>query len=166
METSRKGARLEAKLGFDRVRAAIADKCSTSYAVERVENERFSTMAREIRRRLLLTDEMRLILMFEDSFPSAGFVDCLDFLKRLSKQGNYIDLVSLGKLRTMLETIQKVASFFSQIKDGVYPNLKRMASSVMLFPEVRRRIDSILDRYGAVKDTASDTLYDIRKSLR
>ncbi|MCQ2136273.1 MAG: Smr/MutS family protein [Bacteroidales bacterium] len=166
METSRKGARLEAKLGFDRVRAAIADKCSTSYAVERVENEKFSTMAREIRRRLLLTDEMRLILMFEDSFPSAGFVDCLDFLKRLSKQGNYIDLISLGKLRTMLETIQKVASFFSQIKDGVYPNLKRMASSVMLFPEVRRRIDSILDRYGAVKDTASDTLYDIRKSLR
>lgn len=166
MELSKKSARLEEKLGFDRVRAAIADKCSTAYAVERVENEKFCTMTREIRRRLVVTDEMRMILMFEDSFPCAGFVDCLDFLKKLSRQGNYIDLGSLGKLRTMLETLQKVSAFFSQIKDGVYPNLKRMAASVMLFPEVRRRIDAILDRYGAVKDTASDVLYDIRKSLR
>ena len=36
----------------------------------------------------------------------------------------------------------------------------------MGFPEVQRRIDTILDRYGEVKDTASDELYSIRKSLR
>ena len=108
---------------------------------------------------------MRLIMMFEDSFPSGGFIDCIDFLKPLERTSSAIDLISLRKLRTMLDTLRKVTSFFSGIKDGVYPNLKRMAAPIMGFPEVQRRIDTILDRYGEVKDTASDELYAIRKAL-
>jgi len=158
--------RLEQKLGFDRVRQAVADKCSTEYAATRTSEERFTNNPREIRKRLQLTDEMRMILMFEENFPTGGFIDCLDFLVPLKREGVSVDLLALKKLKTMLETLRKVTSFFSSIKDGVYPNLKRMASPVMAFPEVQRRIDMILDRYGNVKDTASDTLYDIRKSLR
>ena len=158
--------RLEQKLGFDRVRQIISDRCSTAYATERTATETFSTDPAEIRRRLLLTDEMRLIMMFEDSFPSGGFIDCIDFLKPLERSSSAIDLISLRKLRTMLDTLRKVTAFFSSVKDGVYPCLKRMAAPIMGFPEVQRRIDSILDRYGEVKDTASDELYSIRKSLR
>ena len=158
--------RLEQKIGFDRIRQIISDKCSTSYAADKVFSENFSTKTSQIRKRLLLTDEMRLIMMFEDSFPSAGFIDCIDFLKPLESTSSAIDLVSLRKLRTMLDTLRKVTGFFQGVKDGVYPNLKRMSAHVMNFPEVQRKIDTIIDRYGEVKDTASDTLYEIRKSLR
>ena len=158
--------RLEQKLGFDRVRQIISDRCSTAYATERTATETFSTDPAEIRRRLVLTDEMRLIMMFEDSFPSGGFIDCIDFLKPLERSSSAIDLISLRKLRTMLDTLRKVTNFFSSVKDGVYPHLKRMAAPIMGFPEVQRRIDTILDRYGEVKDTASDELYAIRKALR
>jgi DNA mismatch repair protein MutS2 len=158
--------RLEQKLGFDRIRQIISDRCSTSYAAERTATETFSAKESQIRKRLLLTDEMRLIMMFEDGFPSGGFIDCIDFLKPLENPSSAIDLVSLRKLRTMLETLRKVTNFFESIKDGVYPNLKRMSAHVMNFPEVQRRIDTIVDRYGDVKDTASDALYEIRKSLR
>ena len=158
--------RLEQKIGFDRIRQIISDRCSTSYAVDRTATEAFSTNNAEIRRRLLLTDEMRLIMMFEDSFPSGGFIDCIDFLKPLERSASSIDLLSLRKLRTMLDTLRKVTSFFSSVKDEVYPNLKRMSAGILSFPEVHRRIDNIIDRYGEVKDTASDELYDIRKSLR
>ncbi len=158
--------RLEQKIGFDRIRQIISDRCSTSYAAERTATETFSTNPGHIRKRLLLTDEMRLIMMFEDSFPSGGFIDCIDFLKPLEMSSAAIDLLSLRKLKTMLETLRKVTSFFESVKDGVYPNLKRMSSHIMGFPEVQRRIEIILDRYGDVKDTASDELYNIRKSLR
>ena len=104
--------------------------------------------------------------MFEDGFPSGGFIDCIDFLKPLERSSSAIDLVSLRKLRTMLDTLRKVVGFFDGVKDEVYPNLKRMSSHILAFPEVQRRIDGIIDRYGDVKDTASDILYDIRKSLR
>ena len=158
--------RLEQKIGFDRIRQIISDKCSTTYAAERTAAETFSTKEAQIRKRLLLTDEMRLIMMFEDGFPSGGFIDCIDFLKPLERTSSAIDLISLRKLRTMLDTLRKVTNFFEGIKDGVYPNLKRMSSRVLNFPEVQRRIDSIVDRYGDVKDTASDALYEIRRSLR
>ena len=158
--------RIEHILGFDRIRKIISDRCSTEYAVERTAAETFSTNEKAIRRRLLLTDEMRLIVMFEESFPSNGYIDCVGFLQMLENSGANIDLTSLGKLRTMLETLRKVSMFFSNIKDGVYPNLKRMVAQIALFPEVQQRIDSILDKFGNVKDTASDGLYDIRRQLK
>lgn len=158
--------RIEAILEFDRVRKIISDRCSTEYATARTAEENFSTDAREIRQRLLLTDEMRMIVMFEESFPSNGYIDCVRFLEILSNEGSNIDLVSLGKLKTMLETLRRITLFFSNIKDGIYPNLKKMVSSIVLFPEVQQRIDTILDKFGNVKDTASDELYDIRRKLK
>lgn len=158
--------RIEAILGFDRVRKIISDRCSTEYATARTAEENFSTDAREIRQRLLLTDEMRMIVMFEESFPSNGYIDCVRFLEILSNEGSNIDFVSLGKLKTMLETLRRITLFFSNIKDGIYPNLKKMVSSIVLFPEVQQRIDTILDKFGNVKDTASDELYDIRRKLK
>ena len=153
-------------MGFDRVRKAISDRCSTEYAATIVDNEEFSTNPSEIKKRLQLTDEMRLIVMFEESFPASGYIDCTVFLKMLELSGSNIDLMSLGKLRTMLDTLRKITAFFSGIKDGIYPNLKKKMSSVTIFPEVSRRIDTILDKFANVKDTASDLLYEIRKELK
>ena len=154
-----KNKRLEEKLGFDRVRKAISDRCSTEYAATIVDNEEFSTNPSEIKKRLQLTDEMRLIVMFEESFPASGYIDCTVFLKMLELSGSNIDLMSLGKLRTMLDTLRKITAFFSGIKDGIYPNLKKKMSSVTIFPEVSRRIATILDKSGNVKDTAPYLLY-------
>ena len=158
--------RLEAKLGFDRIRAMIADRCSTDYAAQRVALEAFVWDPAAIRRRLLLTDEMRLVVMFEENFPTNGYIDCLPFLTPLLKEGSSIDLLSLGKLRTMLETIRKVTVFFRGIKDGIYPNLKRMAAPISGFPDIQKRIDGILDRYGEVKDNASPELAALRKARK
>ena len=157
-------SRLEEKLGFTRIRKAVSDRCSTDYAAARVAAEEFSTSGKEITGRLALTDEMRLILMFEDQFPTSGYIDCVDFLRMIGENGA-IDLLSLGKLRTLIDTVRKISRFFEGTKDGVYPRLKKMASSLMTFPEVQRRIDLILDRHGEVKDTASEELYAIRRDI-
>ncbi len=158
--------RLEAKLGFDKVREIIADKCRTDYAADRVAQEQFSTSPSTIRKRLALTDEMRLVLMFEDSFPTAGYIDGIPLLRPLEKQGSSIDALGLAKLKTLLDTIRRITAFFRSTKDGIYPNLKALSSPVASFPEVLRRIELILDRYGNIKDSASDELFGIRKSLR
>ena len=159
-------ARLEQKLGFDRIRKAVADRCVTEYAVNRTMEETFTADAKAIRERLALTDEMRLILMFEESFPTNGYIDCIGFLKLLERPASYINLVSLRKLRTMLETARKIVNFFSSIRDGIYPGLKKMAEPVMCFPEVQRQTDLILDKFGEVRDSASPELAAIRKSLK
>ena len=159
-------ARLESKLGFDKIRKMIADRCMTDYAAARVAEEAFSTDADIIRRRLALTDEMRLILMFEESFPTTGYIDAVPFLKGLERAGSSIDVLSLGKLKTVTDTLRRILHFFSSIKRGIYPQLERLAAPVRTFPEVQRRIELILDKYGDIKDSASDRLFEIRRDLR
>ena len=158
--------RLEAKLGFDKVRSIIAEKCKTDYAAARVAEEKFSTSSATIRKRLQLTDEMRLILLFEESFPTTGYIDGIPFLAPLEKDGASIDVLGLAKLRTLLDTTRRVTNFFAGIKDGIYPGLKSLSKPVVTYPEILRRIDGILDRYGDIKDSASDELASIRRSIR
>lgn len=159
-------SRTETKLGFDKVREIISLKCQTEYAAKRVEDEQISTSEKEIRSRLALTDEMRLILMFEENFPTTGYIDSIPFLTPLLKEGYSIDKLSLGKLSSLLELSRKTSAFFLSIKDGVYPNLKRMCLQIASFPEVRKRVEDILDKYGEIRDTASPELLKIRQALR
>ena len=107
--------RLESKLGFDKIRKMIADRCLTDYAAARVAEEAFSTDADIIRRRLALTDEMRLILMFEEGFPTTGYIDAIPFLKGLERAGSSIDVLSLGKLKTVTDTLRRILHFFGSI---------------------------------------------------
>ncbi len=158
--------RLESKLGFDKIRKSISDRCMTDYAAGRVAEEAFSTDPDIIRRRLALTDEMRLILMFEENFPTTGYIDAIPFLSALEREGSCIDVLSLGKLKTITDTIRRVLHFFSSIKSGIYPQLERLSAPVHAFPEVQRRIEGILDKYGDIKDSASDRLFEIRRDLR
>ena len=155
---------LEAKIGFDKIRRIISDRCLTDYAVERVAGEEFSNDAAVTGRRLRLTDEMRLVMMFEENFPTTGYIDT-PFLDSLAKPGSCIDVLSLGKLKTATDTIRRILHFFGSVKDGVYPELKRLAGPVRTFPEIQRRIESILDKYGDIKDSASDRLMEIRGSI-
>ncbi|MBP3203469.1 MAG: Smr/MutS family protein [Bacteroidales bacterium] len=157
--------RLEAKLGFDKVRESIQARCSTDYAAARVAGEDFSTDGAEIHRRQLLTDEMRLILMFEENFPTSGYIDAIPFLEPIGGNAS-IDLLSLGKLRTLLETLRKALHFFHTVKEGIYPNLQHLAAGISAPAEVISRIDGILDRHGEIKDTATDELYRIRRSIK
>ena len=69
MENCRK---IEEKLGFDKIKASLTERCCTEYAKGRVMEETVSTDPAEITRRLDLADQMRLICMFESSFPSGG----------------------------------------------------------------------------------------------
>ena len=158
--------RLESKLGFDKIRKSIADRCMTDYAATRVSEEHFSTDAGVIRQRLALTDEMRLVLMFEENFPTTGYIDAIPFLSALEREGSSIDVLSLGKLKTITDTLRRILHFFSSIKGGIYPQLEKLSKPVHSFPEVQRRIENILDKYGDIKSSASDRLFEIRRDLQ
>ena len=158
--------KIESKLAFDKIRESVAARCSTGYARERAENELVSVEPAEIERRLGLADEMRVILMFETSFPTSGYPDCIPFLIPLRSSLSHIDLPSLVLLRGALDTLRKILGFFDGCKEGQYPLLRDMASAVLSFPEILRRIDEILDKYGEVRDNASQELYSIRRAIR
>ena len=159
-------SKIESKLAFDKIRGSIAARCSTAYGRDRAENEEVSIDPAEIERRLGLADEMRVILMFETSFPTSGYADCIPFLVPLRSPFSHIDLPSLVLLRGALDTLRRILSFFNGCREGQYPLLRNMASAVLSFPEVLRRIDEILDKFGEVRDNASPELYSIRRAIK
>ena len=157
---------LEQKIGFDKVREKIAAKCATQYAARKVAAEQISHDGGEIMFRLRLTDEMRLICLFEDSFPAGGYHDTKAFLLPLQAENTSIDLPSMRILRTSLDTLRRILAFFRECKDDLYPTLRQISASVSYEPEIGRRIEEILDRNGEVRDTASPELGEIRRALR
>ncbi|MBR3291791.1 MAG: Smr/MutS family protein [Bacteroidales bacterium] len=157
---------LEQKIGFDKVRDKIAAKAVTEYARRKVAAEQMSRDPDEIMFRLRLTDEMRLICLFEDSFPAGGYLDTKDFLLPLQAGNTSIDLPSLRALRTSLDTLRRILAFFRDCKDDLYPMLRQISASVSYDPEISRRIEAILDRSGEVRDNASPELAEIRRTLR
>ena len=157
---------LEQKIGFDKVREKISAKCATQYAARKVAAEQMSRDRAEIMFRLRLTDEMRLICLFEDSFPAGGYLDTKEFLLPLQGEGTTIDLPSLRLLRTSLDTLRCILAFFQDCKDDLYPTLRQISASVAYEAEIARRIEHILDRTGDVRDSASPALGEIRRSLK
>ncbi len=158
--------KIEQKLGFEKIREQLMLRCSTNYAKERVKNEKVSHNAATITKRLVLTDEMRLICMFESSFPQNGFIDSIEFLKPLEVEYSSITLENMNRLYIFVENLKGVLQFFKGTKEGAYLALKAMAEPIMFFPEVSRRIESIVDRFGEVRDNASAELFNIRRQLR
>lgn len=161
-----KNDRTEQKLGFDRVRSMAEAYCSTDTAKQMVRETPYLTSGEEIRESLSLTDEMRVITMFESGFPDSGFVDTTPFLMQLEHDSYYLDTVSIVKLKTSIDTLRQIVSFFNNNKENKYPYLRRMTQPIMLFPEISRRIDTILDRFGEIRDSASEDLQTIRRAIK
>ncbi len=157
--------KIEQKLGFDKIKESLLLRCSTRYAKERVETEKVSTNPATILKRLALTDEMRLICMFEPSFPSEGYIDSIEYLKPLETESSVLSLENLVKLHTFLENLKAILNFFGKCKPEQYTNLKNMAGPVLFFPEIVRRLDTILDKYGQIRENASPELYKICRSI-
>ncbi len=158
--------KLEQKIGFDRIRSMTEGRCSTSLAKNRVAEACFLTSFAEIESKLSQTDEMRVISMFESSFPDSGYVDTLPFLRQLEAQYSFLDTGSIGRLKLSLDTVRGIVTFFKNTKDGLYPNLKILVEPIVLFPEITRRIDALLDKFGEIRDSASPELQSIRRSIR
>ena len=163
--------KIEQKLGFKKIREQIAGRCSTNYAKQRAGEEEVSCKKETIDKRLRLTDEMRVISIFEQSFPRNGYVDTIHFLKPLETPSAVISLNDMISLKQFLATLKELTLFFREDKlnsgkSQKYPNLFKLTAPVIYPPEILYRIDEIVDRHGEVKDTASPQLQEIRRNLR
>lgn len=157
----------EQKTGFDKVRRLISDKCLSPLGQERVAEMDFSADYTTITERLEQTDEFVRILHGEQEFPAAFFFDVRYSLKRIRPEGTWLDEKELFDLKRSLQTINDIVRFFRPVEDEeiLYPALTALAGDILVFPQLIGKIDSILDKFGKVKDNASPTLAQIRKEI-
>jgi len=157
----------EQKTGFDKVRQLINEKCLSPLGEERVAEMQFSSDYSVVTERLDQTNEFVRILHGEDEFPASFFFDVRYSLKRIRPEGTFLDEKELFDLKRSLQTIHDIVRFF-RVPDGEevsYPALTTLAGYILVFPQLIGKIDSILDKFGRVKDNASPALSQIRKEI-
>ena len=162
----------EQKIGFDQIRHILRERCLSTLGKDKVEDMCFVTIADEVNRRLDEVTEFVRIVQEEDTFPNQYFFDVRPALHRATIEGLYMDEGELFDLRRSLDTIGQIVVFLrrndvddDENKDSKYPCLEALAADVQSFPALVRRIDSIVGKFGKIKDNASPSLANIRREL-
>ncbi len=129
----------------------------------------FGNNAELINTALRQTREFRRMQEETDDFPLQYFFDMRASIKRIRIEGTHLEENEIFDLRRSLETIAGIVKFLNRSDDDGnydYPTLHALTENVLTFPDLIRRIDQILDKYGKIKDTASPRLAEIRSQLR
>jgi len=156
----------EAKIGFDKIRNHIKNYCISTLGKDKVDTIRFLISFNQIKTSLGLVNEFKNIIQEDENFPIQHFFDVREAIKRLRIEGTSVEQEQLFDIKRSLEEIKAITSFFSKADAEKYPHLKMLAGNVPVFPYVIDRIARILDKNGAIKDSASTDLLHIRKTLQ
>ena len=158
----------ENKIQFSEIRSLLKGYCLCQLGKDKVDEMAFSGDVAVINTMLRQTREFRRLQEESDDFPLQFFFDMRESVKRIRLEGTHLEENEIFDLRRSLETIAAIVRFLDRGSDeGVYdyPTLHELTDGVLTFPEILRRIDQILDKYGKVKDSASPALADIRMQL-
>jgi DNA mismatch repair protein MutS2 len=161
----------ETKIGFDEIRTLLKAQCLSTLGKEKVDEMAFSDDAQTINEWLEQIREFRRIQQEAETFPLNYFFDVRESISRIRLENTHLEENELFDLRRSLETITQIVNFLN--KNGgdeenpeyPYPALHRLAEDVLTFPAMIRRIDSILDKFGKIKDSATMTLAGIRHEI-
>jgi DNA mismatch repair protein MutS2 len=165
----------EEKIGFDRIRRQVGELCSTSVAREKLQDEGFCTSAEELARRLGLAEEIRLLIVTEGGFPGGEFVDTAAIVAKARIEGAFLEVEDIRTLHRALTAVGEVLSFVAArtaggagagAGGGHYPLLGALGFGIESFPAIVGHIDTLADRYGGLRDSASPELFEIRRTIR
>ena len=154
----------ESKIKFDKIRQLISNNCLSDMGRELVSAIKFSTDAGWIETSLAETSEFMRICQEEENFPVSYYHDARPFLLRIKVEGLFLEVNELVVLKNLLESLNAIMRFFNT-KQEVYPHLVARAGDVRVFPYILQRLDSIVSKFGTIKDTASPALGNIRHSI-
>ena len=168
----------EHKIGFDEIRTLLKGHCLSTLGKEKVDEMAFSADAAQINEWLQQVGEFRQLKQKADDFPMQYFFDVRKAVTRIRLENTHLEENEVWDLRRSLETITNIVKYLNGAEDFIgdniahialseykYPALQRLTEGVVTFPAMIRRIDSILDKFGKIKDSATMTLAGIRHEL-
>lgn len=111
-----------------------------------------------------LTNEFLSSFDNDNRIPNHGFEPITHELKMLSIENSFLETQSFRKIAAISETSNTLVKFFDKFKD-YYPNLYAFSLRITVTKDIINEIDNIIDKYGDVKDRASNELLQLRRSL-
>ena len=113
---------------------------------------------------LLLTNEYVSSFYNDNRIPNHGFDAITKELQLLRIENTYLETHSLKKIISISLTANEIVKFLIKFEE-YYPNLNRFSKRVEVTTVLIEKIDSVVDRFGDVKDNASTLLQEIRQTI-
>ncbi len=152
------------QLEFDKIRSLLADHCQSEYAKYKAQHLRIHTRKEFIEPQLQQTNEYKILLQSNLSFPAADF-NLSKELKLLSIAGAVLKGDDFLQIKKLAENIKQIFRWFDNDRKFAYPTLHTIINETYFEKIIIELIDEVLDESGNVKDNASEELANIRSSL-
>ena len=114
---------------------------------------------------LQLTNEFLSSFENENRIPNHGFDSITKELKLIKIENNYLEIDGFRKIVSICTTTNILLKFFKKFHE-YYPLLNGHSSQIENNTIISESINSVIDKYGEIRNDASDTLYNLRKSIQ
>lgn len=151
-------------LEFLTVLQQVSNYCVTSLGQQKALNIVPYQKKEALKLSLLKTHEYVSSFYNDNRIPNHGFDPITKELQLLKIENTYLETHSLKKLVSISLTVNEILKFLKTFAE-YYPNLQNFAAEIENTKLVIEKVDSIVDRFGDVKDNASTLLQSLRQSL-
>tara|TARA_R110002051_G_scaffold325867_1_gene432579 strand:- start:117696 stop:119885 length:2190 start_codon:yes stop_codon:yes gene_type:complete len=151
-------------LEFYTVLNQISARCTTELGKEKALEIRPLRSKEQILIHLGQTSEYVASYANDNRIPNHGFDAIHQELKLLKIDNATIELSGFKKIGGLCTTVNTQKKFLKKFKD-YYPLLFEASEAVELNLAIPMHIDAVIDRFGEIKDTASNDLRIIRQEI-
>lgn len=151
-------------LEFHEVLQQVSDFCITESGKDKVINIRPFSSVEDISPELHRVQEFMASLDGENQIPNHGFEPIFKELHLLSIENSSLEKSSFRRILSVCETTKILLQFFKKFEE-FYISLNAFSEEVSYNAMISEAIQKIFNKYGEVKDNASDKLAGTRKRL-
>ena len=101
----------------------------------------------------------------ENRIPNHGFEDLSPAFRLLKIENSVLEITAFRNIAAASHTVNTLLVFLNKFKT-YYPSLLSLGSEIEINKEIKKEIDSVIDRFGEVRDNASENLYNLRKQIQ
>lgn len=152
-------------LEFDAVKAQVAAFAITTLGRAEIEQLIPYAIKKDCIETLNLVHEFVSSFDNENRIPNHGFDDITEELKLLSIENNFLDVEQFRKIAVLSITTNTLLKFFKKFRE-YYPLLFERSEALEKTMAVSNQINGVIDKYGVIRNNASERLYTIRKSIQ
>jgi len=152
-------------LEYNEVLKQCADFAITPMGKERIYLLKPLTDSAVVLNDLQKTSEYKASFDNENRIPNHGFDDLSPYFKLLKIENSVLELEAFLNLARNTETTNTLVRFLEKFKT-YYPTLYGCSESLYEEKEIKPTVDGVIDRFGEVRNDASEALFSIRKQIQ
>lgn len=151
-------------LEFDTVLSQVSAHCITPMGKEAIAAIKPIDVEEDIVKQLTLVSEFRASFDNDNRIPNHGFDDLSADMSLLKIENSVLEIEGFRRIAAANETTNILLKFFKKFKE-YYPELNQLGAQIEVTKIPKEKVDAVIDRFGDIRNNASEDLYRIRKQI-